>query len=134
MAHDCLSFAKLAPATQIHPSNRCEPVTSPWVEAWLTERGGNAPAATLAPAKRSHDMTNEVIPHFHNDLGVPIIQIGAMKFMCMGALPPQDPHVFCDMGEDVEYVCPYCSTLYRHNAALAPNKALPAQCEFHGVF
>ena len=38
------------------------------------------------------------------------------KFMCMGALPPQDhPHVFCDMGEDVEYVCPYRSTLYRHN-------------------
>jgi len=27
--------------------------------------------------------------------------------MCIGALPPQDhPHVFCDMGEDVEYVCP----------------------------
>jgi uncharacterized Zn-finger protein len=72
-------------------------------------------------------MTDEVIPHFHNDLGVPIIQIGAKKFMCMGALPPQDhPHVFCDMG----YVCPYCSTLYRHNPALAPNKALPAQCEF----
>ena len=33
----------------------------------------------------------------------------AKKFMCIGALPPQDhPHVFCDMGEDVEYVCPYC--------------------------
>jgi uncharacterized Zn-finger protein len=76
-------------------------------------------------------MTDEVIPHFHNDLGVPIIQIGAKKFMCMGAL---HPHVFCDMGEDVEYVCPYCSTLYRHNPALAPNKALPTQCEFHGVF
>src|SRR5215813_12518561 len=55
-------------------------------------------------------MTDEVIPHFHNDLGVPAIEIGAKKFMCMGALPPQDhPHVFCDMGEDVEYVCPYCS-------------------------
>ena len=40
--------------------------------------------------------------------------------MCMGALPPQDhPHVFCDVGEDIEYVCPYCSTLYRHNPALA---------------
>jgi uncharacterized Zn-finger protein len=80
-------------------------------------------------------MTNEIIPHFHNDLGVPVIEIGAKKFMCMGALPPQDhPHVFCDMGEDVEYVCPYCSTLYRHNPALAPNQAHPAQCEFHDVF
>ena len=72
-------------------------------------------------------MTDEVIPHFHNDLGVQVIEIGAKKFMCMGALPPQDhPHVFCDMGEDVEYVCPYCSTLYRHNPALAPNQARPA--------
>ena len=64
----------------------------------------------------SENMTDEVIPHFHNDLGVTVIEIGAKKFMCMGALPPQDhPHVFCDMGEDIEYVCPYCSTLYRHN-------------------
>ena len=87
-----------------------------------------------ALAKRSQDMTDEIIPHFHNDLGVQVVEIGAKKFMCMGALPPQDhPHVFCDMGEDVEYVCPYCSTLYRHNPVLAPNKALPEQCEFHDV-
>jgi uncharacterized Zn-finger protein len=85
-----------------------------------------------ALAQRSENMTDEVIPHFHNDLGVQIIEIGAKKFMCMGALPPQDhPHVFCDMGEDVEYVCPYCSTLYRLNSALAPNQARPAECEFH---
>jgi uncharacterized Zn-finger protein len=65
-------------------------------------------------------------------LGVQVIEIGAKKFMCMGALPPQDhPHVFCDMGEELEYVCPYCSTLYRHNPALAPNKARPPECEFH---
>jgi len=80
------------------------------------------------------NMTDEVIPHFHNDLGVQVIEIGTKKFMCMGALPPQDhPHVFCDMGEDVEYVCPYCSTLYRHNRALAPNQARPAECELHDV-
>jgi uncharacterized Zn-finger protein len=35
-------------------------------------------------------MTDEIIPHFHNDLGVQVIEIGAKKFMCMGALPPQD--------------------------------------------
>jgi uncharacterized Zn-finger protein len=85
-----------------------------------------------ALAQRSENMTDEVIPHFHNDLGVQVIEIGAKKFMCVGALPPQDhPHVFCDMDEDVEYVCPYCSTLYRHNPALAPNQARPAECEFH---
>ncbi len=54
--------------------------------------------------------------------------IGAKKFMCIGALPPQDhPHVFCDMGDDLEYVCPYCSTLYRHNPTLAPNEAKRAK-------
>ena len=51
---------------------------------------------------RSQNMTDEVIPDFHNDLGVTVIEIGAKKFMCMGALPPQDhPHVFCDMGADI---------------------------------
>jgi len=49
--------------------------------------------------------------------------------MCVGALPPFDhPHVFCDMGDDAEYVCPYCSTLYRYNQALAPNAATPPAC------
>jgi hypothetical protein len=37
------------------------------------------------------------------------------------------------MGEDVEYVCPYCSTLYRHNPALSPNEARPAECEFRDL-
>src|ERR1700758_2010171 len=68
---------------------------------------------------------------FSKLLGVQVIEIGAKKFMCVGALPPQDhPHVYCDMGEDAEYVCPYCSTLYRHDPALAPNQARPAECEF----
>jgi len=77
-------------------------------------------------------VTDEIVPHFHNEPGVPVIVIGAKKFMCIDALPPQDhPHVFCDMGDDVEYVCPYCSTLYRHNPALAPNQAYPSECELH---
>jgi uncharacterized Zn-finger protein len=74
-------------------------------------------------------MTDTIVPHFHNDPGVPVIEIGAREFMCVGASPPFDhPHVFCDMGDDAEYVCPYCSTLYRHNPALAPNEARPAEC------
>jgi hypothetical protein len=52
--------------------------------------------------------------------------------MCVGAMPPFDhPHVYCDMGDDVEYVCPYCSTLYRHDPSLAPNAARPAECALH---
>jgi uncharacterized Zn-finger protein len=85
-----------------------------------------------AADKTDESMSEPVVPHFHNDLGVPMIEIGAKEFMCVGALPPFDhPHVFCDMGDDAEYICPYCSTLYRHNSGLAPRAALPAECELH---
>jgi uncharacterized Zn-finger protein len=74
-------------------------------------------------------MTDNIVPHFHNDPGVPVIEIGATEFMCVGAKPPFDhPHIFCDMGNDAEYICPYCSTLYRHDPALAPDAARPAEC------
>ncbi|MGA2314490.1 MAG: zinc-finger domain-containing protein, partial [Xanthobacteraceae bacterium] len=54
--------------------------------------------------------------------------------MCVGAKPPFDhPHVFCDMGEDSEYICPYCSTLYRYDPTLAPGAARPAECALHDV-
>jgi uncharacterized Zn-finger protein len=80
------------------------------------------------------NMAEAIVPHFHNDVGVSVIEIGAKEFMCVGAMPPFDhPHVFCDMGEDTEYVCPYCSTLYRHNPTLAPNAARPAECALHDV-
>jgi uncharacterized Zn-finger protein len=74
-------------------------------------------------------MTDSIVPHFHNDVGVAVIEIGAKEFMCIGALPPFDhPHVFCDMGGDAEFVCPYCSTLYRHDPALAHGAARPPEC------
>jgi uncharacterized Zn-finger protein len=74
-------------------------------------------------------MTENIVPHFHNDVGVAEIEIGAKEFMCIGAMPPFDhPHVFCDMGDDSEYVCPYCSTLYRYNPALKANEARPPEC------
>lgn len=75
-------------------------------------------------------MAGQVIPHFQNDAGVPVIEVGAHEFMCVGATPPYDhPHIFCDMGEDHEVICPYCSTLYRFNAGLDPHKSLPPGCE-----
>jgi uncharacterized Zn-finger protein len=74
-------------------------------------------------------MADHVVPHFHNDAGVPIIEIGATEFMCVGANPPFDhPHVFLDMGNDSEIVCPYCSTLYRHVADLRPGQSRPPEC------
>jgi uncharacterized Zn-finger protein len=79
-------------------------------------------------------MSDEIVPHFQNDPGVPVIEIGAKKFMCVGVTPPYDhPHVFCDMGDDTEYVCPYCSTLYRHDPTLASDAARPAECALHYV-
>jgi uncharacterized Zn-finger protein len=76
-------------------------------------------------------MAENVVPHFHNEPGVPVIEIGAREFMCVGAKPPFDhPHVFLDMGGDNEIICPYCSTLYRYDAALAPAGARPAECVF----
>ena len=33
-------------------------------------------------------MSDHVVPHFHNDAGVPVIEIGSQEFMCVGANPP----------------------------------------------
>jgi uncharacterized Zn-finger protein len=77
-------------------------------------------------------MAAHVVPHFHNDPGVAVIEIGAREFMCVGAKPPFDhPHVFLDMGDEDEIVCPYCSTLYRYRASLSPHEAHPAECALH---
>jgi len=74
-------------------------------------------------------MADPVIPHFKNDLGVEKIHIGVKKFKCMGASAPFDhPHVFLDMGDDNEIVCPYCSTLYVYDSALGPTETVPAGC------
>lgn len=65
-------------------------------------------------------------PHFQNDAGHPRIEIGVKEFMCVGATPPFDhPHVFLDMGDDAEMVCPYCSTLYVYRSDLAAGETNP---------
>ena len=62
-------------------------------------------------------MAEHVIPHFHNDPGVPTIRIGVKEFMCTGATPPFDhPHIFIDMGGDSEAICSYCSTRFVYDA------------------
>jgi hypothetical protein len=49
--------------------------------------------------------------------------------MCVGATSPHDhPHVFLDIGEDKEIICPYCSTLYRFNSELDLHVARPPEC------
>jgi uncharacterized Zn-finger protein len=74
-------------------------------------------------------MADHGVPHFQNDPGVSVIEIGAKEFMCIGATPPFDhPHIFCDMGAEIEIICPYCSTLYRYDVALGPHEARPPEC------
>ena len=74
-------------------------------------------------------MAEHAVAHFHNDPGVPVIEIGAREFMCVGAMPPHDhPHIFCDMGDDTEFICAYCSTLYRFNPSLGPRQSRPPEC------
>jgi uncharacterized Zn-finger protein len=79
-------------------------------------------------------MTDRIVPHFHNDPGVSVIEIGAREFMCVGATPPHDhPHVFLDMGGDNDIICPYCSTLYRFDAGLDGHAARPSECALPGM-
>ena len=78
-------------------------------------------------------MADTGIPHFCNDLGVTVIEVGSKEFMCIGAKPPFDhPHIFIDLGSDNDAVCPYCSTLYRYNPALAAGAAKPEAAVWHG--
>lgn len=78
-------------------------------------------------------MAEKGVPHFHNEAGVPVVRVGAKEFMCIGAKPPLDhPHVFLDMGADSEIICPYCSTLYRHDPGLKAGACQPADSAWHG--
>ena len=78
-------------------------------------------------------MADQRIPHFHNDVGVATIRLGVKEFMCMGASPPMDhPHIFIDMGSDVEAICSYCSTRYVYDDGLKGHCS-PAECELSDV-
>ena len=53
--------------------------------------------------------------------------------MCVGANPPFDhPHVFLDLGNDNEIICPYCSTLYRYAADLEAGRGPAARMRGEG--
>jgi uncharacterized Zn-finger protein len=72
-------------------------------------------------------MADHIVPHLQNDAGVPKIAVGVKEFMCIGATPPYDhPHVFLDMGDDPEKVCPDCSTLYEYRPLLHADETDPA--------
>lgn len=75
-------------------------------------------------------MIENGIPNFHNNPGVPCVRVRAKKFMCAGDLPPFDhPHIYIDMGDDNEIICPYCGTLFAYDSQLEA-MCEPSQCQF----
>ena len=82
-------------------------------------------ASSIGRLSRALQMQSH--PKFHNEIGVPIVRVG-----CIGAKPPQDhPHIYLNMGDFSEIVCPYCSTLFRFDPSLDAHEADPADCA-HG--
>jgi hypothetical protein len=52
----------------------------------------------------------------------------------MGDKPPQDhPHIYLNMGDASEIVCPYCSTLFRFDPTLGAREADPVDCAYAGA-
>ncbi len=73
-------------------------------------------------------MDTNRVPRFHNEPGVARIRVGVKKFMCIGALPPFDhPHIFIDIGESNEAICPYCATVFVHEGRLGAS-CDPIEC------
>ena len=71
----------------------------------------------------------ESFPKFHNEIGVPMARIGCHEYECIGDESPQDhPHIYLNMGDASEIVCPYCSTLFRFDSTLGASEADPVDC------
>jgi uncharacterized Zn-finger protein len=76
----------------------------------------------------------ESYPKFHNEIGAPMVCIGCHAFECIGDKPPQDdPHIYLNMGDASEIVCPYCSTLFRFDPILGAREADPVDCAYVGA-
>lgn len=74
-------------------------------------------------------MADPVVSHYCNDAGAEKIRIGVREFKCMGARPPYDhPHIYLDMGDDDQIICPYCSTVYQYDPELAADVTDPPGC------
>jgi uncharacterized Zn-finger protein len=105
------------------------PIRRLWCGARAAASAGIQRAEAAALNFADAIMAENYVPHFHNTSGAPLIEIGAREFMCIGAMPPFDhPHVFLDLGDATDIICPYCSTLFRFDATLDPHAARPPEC------
>ena len=99
---------------------------------WENE-GGRTKAGARArlPAGLSHRGPHRGVPRFLNDVGARTVEIGVTAFNCIGATPPADhPHVYLEMGERPDILCPYCATRFRFRPGLRFDETLPPGC-FH---
>ena len=82
----------------------------------------------VQPSDGSH-RSPSLLPLFFNEVGASRIAIGVTAFECMGVLPPHDhPHVYLNMTEQAEILCPYCSTLYVYTRGLLRDQTEPVDC------
>ena len=73
-------------------------------------------------------------PKFQNEIGVAIVRVGCREFECIGANPPQDhPHIYLNMGDASEIVCPYCATLFQFDPSLGAQEADPPDCAYGDI-
>lgn len=74
-------------------------------------------------------MAGQPVPKLANEEGAEKIFIGVRELQCIGARPPMDhPHVYLDMGDDSQILCPYCSTLFVYDAKLKADESDPESC------
>ncbi|MGA8614266.1 MAG: zinc-finger domain-containing protein [Xanthobacteraceae bacterium] len=64
----------------------------------------------------------------------PGVTLSGIWYKCIGAKPPQDhPHIYLNMRDAGEIVCPYCSTLFCFDPSLGAHEADPADCAYGDV-
>ncbi|MGI9440329.1 MAG: zinc-finger domain-containing protein [Parvibaculales bacterium] len=62
-------------------------------------------------------MQQQSIHKIANEYGEKEIFVAVKEFECIGAPPPHDhPHIFLDMGNSNQIICPYCGTRFFYKA------------------
>jgi Zinc-finger domain len=72
----------------------------------------------------------ESYPKFHNEVGVPIVALAAVSSSALRVSRRKITHIYLNMGDANEIVCPYCSTLFRFDQSLGAYEADPADCAY----
>jgi len=76
-------------------------------------------------------METDSYPKFHNEAGAPSWALAGVSSSALATMPPQDhPHVYLNMGNANEIVCPYCASLFRFDPSLGAREAEPVSCGY----